>query len=907
MSDTPFRRTIRHAATPDRVRQDIDDEIAFHLDQVTKELMQLGHAPEEARRLAEQRFGNRDRHREQLEAEDRRAVARTRWRDRLLGLVSDLRYSARALAREPWFALGVVATLGVGLAANATMFSVVDRLLLRPPPHVRDDPRLNLVYFVKPGFNGGAPFVQASTSYPDFLVLRDSSGTMERAAAFWSTDASLDRGAEARKVHVGAVTRGYFELLGTRPILGRLLTPADAAPNAGETPVVLSFDLWSGKYAADPQMVGRVIRIDEGQFVVVGVTPRGFHGVTSRRVDAWLPLERTAASFLGTEWQSRSWFWLRIVGQRKGELTAAAAAARATIAHQQQNRAAKTGDSLATVTLGSIIGSRGAGVPNSSAALASVSTEGRTALWLSGVAGIVLLIVCANTANLFLARANRRRRELAVRLALGAARGRLARLLVSETLLLSVGGAGLALALTYWGSSLMRATLLSAVAWDLSPVTLRVVLFTLLTALVATCLAGIAPAVIASRQDVNRSLKSGTRDGGMRRTRLQQGLLVAQGALSVLLLVGAGLFVRSLRNATSLRVGFDPDQVLVARIDPGTRFQGDTARSRFYEAAVAAMATVPGVRSASIGVTTPVESSWGTDLFVPGYDSLPKVGDGWYINAVSNNWFETLGTRIVRGRPFQSTDTRGSERVAIVNEHMAHLLWPSESALGKCLKVGADTAPCSTVVGVMENVVRNGITEAPSAQYLVLLDQLVDGASWRSVFVRVQDDPRLVIPRLRQRLHQLVDDLPFAEIRTLRAVLDPEVQQWRLGAAMFGIFGLIALLVALIGLYALVGYDVVQRWHELGVRAALGARGGDMYRLVIRDGLGHVVAGLAVGLALAWVVSPLASELLFRVSPRDPWTYTGVALVLLAAAVVAVLAPARRASRVDPAQVLRAD
>lgn len=918
-----LRRLFRLPDTAERARRDVDDEIAWHLEQVTSELEATGLSREDARRRAEQQFGDVEGHRRALHAAGSGHVTRQRSRDVLVELASDIRYAIRGLRRDPVFAIGAIVTLALGLAANATMFGVVDRLLLRPPPHVRDSKDLSLVYFRSPR-GSSTWWTQSGTSYPAFATLRDSSGMAARAAAWWITEGSLDRGTAASKVRVGLATGDFFSILGTRPALGRWFGPAEDTPATTELPAVISHALWQGRFAGDPSIAGRTLRVDQRTYTIVGVAPAGFNGPVLRPVDLWVPMRAVARDYLGAEFEtSQNFYWLKVIVERKPGLSLADAETRATRSHQLAARAAHKGDSIAQVVLGSVVPARGAGVGRAARGVteqgqAGLTAEAQVAAWLAGVAAIVLLVVCANLANLLLSRASRRRRETAVRLAMGVRRSRLVRQFLAETCLLAVAGGAAGLAFTWWGGALMRRTLLSQLAWDGATVDGRVLLFTLGACVVAVLVSGVAPALVASGQDLAASLRGSTQGGGHRRTRLQRTLLVAQAALSVVLLTGAGLFVRSLRNVADLHLGYDAGRVLVANVDlsGSTIFAGaqdDRARdaevNRFWREAEQEVRRLPGVASAAVAVTTPFASSWATEFHLPGRDSLPELGgDGPYVNAVGPDYLETMGTRLVRGRGFTAADARSAELVGIVNEVMAARLWPGESALGRCMKVGADTAPCTTVIGVMENAFRDNLRESETPQYLVLLDQPTwHETSMRSLFVRVTGDPARTTALVRERLQGLRPDLPYADVTTLSAIIEPEMQSWRLGAAMFGLFGAVALLVAAVGLYAVVAYDVSQRQHELGVRAALGARPRHLLGLVVRDGVMHAVVGVVAGILVAWGVGPLAGDMLFRVPPRDAGTYAVVAGVLLLAAIVASALPGRQASRVAPADVLRAD
>lgn len=908
-----LRRLFRHEDTVARVRRDVDEEITFHLDAVTAELVASGMTETDARREAERRFGNVDQHRTNLRDEGRERVTRARWRLRVEDLGGDLRYAARGLVREPLFALGAILTLGIGIAANATMFGVIDRLLLRPPPHVRDTPDMSLVYLQRPD-EAARIWTQTSTSWPDFATFRDSSGVVASAAAFWLIDGSLEGGADAQKVRVGLATGNFFTTLGAQVARGRWFGPAEDDPTVTEPPVVLSDGLWRGHYASDAAIIGRTIHLNRRTYTVVGIAPPGFHGPQLRRVDLWVPLRATAKDLMAVDWEtSRDWYWLRMVARRKAEVPPALANERATLAHQLANRNAKKGDSLSRIVFASVVPARGAGTTAAPGVTqmgqSGMTSQGRIAAWLGGVAGVVLLIVCANLANLLLSRASKRRREIAVRLAMGVRRGRLVRQLLGETFLLALAGGSLGLLLAWWGTMLMRRTFLSELAWETPAIDARVALFTLGASLLTVLVAGLAPALMASRLDLTSALKSATRDGGHRRTTLQRTLLVAQAALSVVLLVGAGLFLRSLRNVATLRMGYDTENVLVAGIDVSKMAGEPEQFAQFWKDAAERIRGIPGVASVSLAVTTPFESSWATDFFIPGRDSLPELrGDGPYINVVSHEFFSTMGTRVTRGRGFLPTDVKGAEPVAVINEEMAARLWPNESPIGRCIKVGADTLPCTTIVGVMENAYRDDIKETTAPQYLVALDQATFfEARWRSLFVRAAGDPAAVGAQVREQLQTLRPDLPYAEVRTMAAVIAPQLEPWRLGATMFGLFGGIALVVAAIGLYAVVAYDVSQRWHELGVRSALGARPRHLLGLIVGDGVRHALLGLAVGSAITWWIAPRAADMLFGIAPRDPATFGVVAGVLLVAATIACLMPARRASRVAPAEVLRSD
>jgi predicted permease len=535
--------------------------------------------------------------------------------------------------------------------------------------------------------------------------------------------------------------------------------------------------------------------------------------------------------------------------------------------------------------------------------------EARTLLWVTGVAAIVLLIACANVANLFLARALRRRREVALRLALGVSRGRLAAQAFTESLVLALLGCAAGLVIAQWGGFAMRRLFIAnGSAFDVLT-DWRTLAVAMTAAVVAAIGTGLAPVFLAGREDITTTLKSGAREGTYQRSRTRAVLLVMQGALSVALLVGAGLFVSSLGNVRDLHLGYDVDPVLLVRWErrgtPMDSSDRSALRRRLLETALAR----PDVERGAWVNSAPFAS--GTSILtlaVPGIDSVPRLGRFTY-QIVSADYFATVETRILHGRSFDDHDRANAPAVVVVSEAIAATLWPGQEALGQCMKLSwrtarADTMPCHTVIGIAENAVHDPVADLPLRYYLSEA-QLDFGASW--LLLRLRRDPAVAAEEVRRALQAVMPGESHVVVRPAREMVDAKRRSWLIGATMFVGFGVLALLVAAVGVYGVIAYNVTQRMHELGVRVALGAQTRDVIRLVVGQGARFALAGMALGIALALLAAPWIQPLLFQQSARDPATYGMVASLLLAVAVVASAVPALRATRADPTTALRGD
>jgi predicted permease len=547
-------------------------------------------------------------------------------------------------------------------------------------------------------------------------------------------------------------------------------------------------------------------------------------------------------------------------------------------------------------------------------------TEVTISRWLMGVAAVVLLIACSNVANLLLARALRRRREIAVRIALGAGRGRLVRLLLTESMILAGLGAVAGLAVAWWTSELIRKVLIPGVEWPSAPVDVRVLAVSAAVAVAVGLVTGLAPALRASRPDLTVSLKAGAREGGGQSSRLRAALTVSQAALSLVLLTGAGLFVRSLMHVRAIDLGFQPDRVLVVQVRyPTVARLGDrssaaevTRRRSVYVEAMQRARRLSYVEHASLSVGLPFQSSFGQYLRVPGWDSIPEFkAPGPFLSAVAPDYFETVGGRLLEGRTFTTADRDGSEPVVIVSRAMARTLWPQQKhVVGQCLywSTSKDSlTTCSRIVGVMADAHAWGLKELPALNYYIPFGQ-ERGMGGTTLLVRPAPGREADVSRTVRALLLSIDpSISFVRAASLQDTIDPQVRPWRLGAAVFTLMGVLALVVAAVGLYSVMSYLVAQRTREIGVRLALGAQGRSIVLLVLRNSVSMTATGVVIGLAISVWAGRFVGPLLFETSPRDGGVLLAGAATLLAVSVLASAIPALRAKGVNPIEALRAD
>jgi predicted permease len=786
------------------------------------------------------------------------------------------------------------------------MFGVLDRLLLRPPIGVGDPEEVVRLYVrdaeAKKFLGSGLRANYLYQELNDYDSVKLVSGV---AFTDGPTEAAVADEAGAVHAQADLVTGTYFQVLGVRPAVGRPLVPADDSPGSAPAAVV-SYDFWKARYAGLPSVIGQVIRVIGRAYTIVGVAPRGFSGLSPRKVDLWLPARVAADDIFGPVLRNpnvRRYAFSAFARVRPG-FTQEQVASELTLALRRR-QPLEFKDPLqllgppATVALGSIIPGR------AQLELGNVGESLRLSLVVGAVALIVCLIAMANVANLLLLRALGRRRETGIRLALGVSRWRLVRAVLAESLLLGVAAAFVAAWVASAGGELLRKLLLQD-QWAAPVFSVRVFGFVAAAAFLVGIFTGLVPAFLGGRPDVVAALRAGVRHSTWRRSRVRAAFLVGQVALSVVLLAGLGLFARSIERAMRVDFGIDVPHLLWA----STARPTPKASPVNVEDLLARVRQIPGVRAAgAVQMALPMFSYGAAYLRAEGVASLPNSSSegGPFYSQIGAGYFEASGLRLLRGRRFAPGEYVAPATVALVSEAMARWLWPAGDPLGKCLYIqtGKDTPPCSTVVGVTSDV-RQSVSGPPLAQYYVPL-----GSDTRysapEIVVRTVGDPERLVAPLTSLLKTVEPDLPDQAVMTLPSRLDSDFRTWRLGTALLGMFAALALLVSMVGLYSIVAFDGAQRTHEFGIRMALGAGGWNLAGLMVRQAVRYATVGAALGIVLALFAGRLVAKQLFNTTPRDPVVLVGAGLLLLISALAACALPARSAATVDPRISLQAD
>ncbi|MFY9554893.1 MAG: ABC transporter permease [Blastocatellia bacterium] len=824
----------------------------------------------------------------------------------MVSLWHDLRYAIRLLKRSPGVSVTAVLALGLGIGANTAIFSLINGALLRPLAGVEEANRLVTLERTQNGKT------QYSFGYPDYLEYRDHSGTFFGLAAHCGTPLSFDNGA-AERLRGDLVSGNYFSVLGVKPELGRLIGPEDDQLPGAYPAAVLSYGLWRRAFGADPEIVGHSMKLNGYDYTVIGVAEREFIGTeTGGSYDVWIPIKMQVEAMprtLGRHWfNDRSAGWLGLFGRLKpGVAVEQAQAELTTLARGLEQSFPDTNAGRGVSVL------EGLGLNSND----RVSLRNFLTLLLAAVM-LLLMIACSNVANLLLLRATSRRREIAVKLALGATRARLVRQLLTEGLLLSLLAGALGLLLAPWSAELILA--FQQPAYGLSRVNTgldgRVLGFTLLISILTSAMFALVPAMQASKPDLVTALKDGAPSSGHRKSHLQSYLVVAQVALSVVLLIGAGLAVRTMRKAVSIERGFDSENMALMSMDLTIRSYSEAQGRAFYEELLKRVDALPGVISSSLAKTVP-PNDWSDRLSVFHIGETPTpemlrahddLGLRVDANRIAPRYFHTLGIRLIQGREFTEQDRAGSTPVAIVNEKLAGKLWPGESAIGKLLSVpfwNEPSRPPVEIVGVARDTKhRSLIADMPMLIYLPEL-QCYDGRA--TLVARTEGDPASLISAIRAAVASLDKDLTLYAVKTMSQQIDSTLWQQRMAAGLIGVFGLLALALAAIGIYGVIAQSVAQRTREIGIRMALGAGARDVMRMIMRHGLALALAGVAVGVAAAFALTRLMSSLLYGVSSSDPMTFAVSAVALIGVALGACFVPARRATRVDPMIALRCD
>ena len=891
-----LRAIFRRAA----VERDLEDEVRFHLEREAEKLVRAGVTPSEAMRRARVAFGGVERVKE--ESRDARGVS-------ILDVATqDLRYALRGLRMKPGFTAAVILTLGLGIGANAAMFGVVDRLMFRAPSYLHDPATVHRVYLFST--NRGKESASSSLEYTRYLDLTRWTHSFAQIAGFGYRGLAVGTGDDAREMMVGTVSASFFDFFDAPPVLGRYFSAREDTLPAGAPVVVLSHAFWQTRYGGRADALGSSLQIGRVHFAVIGVAPPRFVGVSEEEPPvAFIPITTFAGLVAGIGKPSEyyttySWGWMQMLVRRKPDVTTRAASADLSNAYRRSYEAERNLAPTA-LALPTLARPRGVAAPVLRQRGPMAGKDAKVVTWISGVALIVLLIACANVANLLLARAQRRRREIALRVALGVGQRRLLSQLLTESVMLGALGGLAGVLVAYWGSRVLRVIFLAKQPTMDVITDWRTLAFAGAVAVTAGVVTGLAPALYAGREDLAAALKAGAREGTYRRSRTRTFLLVFQGALAVMLLVGTGLFVRSLRNVRALRIGYDVDPILyVERNLRGVKLDSIEQRALGQRLEDAAR-SLPGVENATRALTVPFWNTWSQGLYVPGIDSVRKLGR-FTLQAGSPEYFRTVGTRLLRGRGIEASDRDGAPRVVVVSEAMARTLWPGKDAIGQCLHlIQQDTLACSRVVGIAENIKANSLTDDPGLHYYLSIEQFHPGDA--GLLIRTRGDAAQYVETVRRRLQEVLPGSAYVTVTTMHEIVDPNERSWRSGATMFAVFSGLALVLAAIGLYSVVAYDVAQRTHELGVRIALGAQSADVLRLVVGAGMRFAAAGIGIGAAIALVAGRWLEPLLYAVSPRDPLVFGVVTVMLFGVALAASALPALRAARVDPNVALRVE
>jgi putative ABC transport system permease protein len=822
-------------------------------------------------------------------------------------LWQDLRYGARILLKNPGFTLVVILTLALGIGANTAIFTLVNAVFLQPLP-VAEPARLMSVFGTDEK-NRSAQTDYIPMSWPNFKDYRDQNDVFTGMIAFQNIVLNFSGGGEPERIGGMIVTGNYFDLLGVKAAIGRAFLPEEDRTPGTHPVVVLSYSAWQSRFGGDPAIVGRAIKLNGLDYTVVGVAAEGFKGTDTigGAPDCWVPMMMHDQAFIKVfrdAFNSRRAMILNVIGRLKPGVTEQQAETAMRAIGRRLEQDFPNDNDKRSVTL----------IPLNQSTIPP--QERSVYLRASGlmltVVGLVLLIACGNVANLLLARATARRKEIALRMALGAGRARLIRQLLTESSLLALAGGGAGLLLAVAARDLLWA--FRPYGMNVGDINLsfdpRVLGYTLLLSLGAGIIFGLAPALQASRADLVTELKekgsqAASNSIGRRWLSLRNLLVVGQVALSLVALISAGLFLRSLGNAWRINPGFETEKVMVLSFDVDAQGYDKARGMEHYRRVVERVEAIPGVISAAIASNWPLGGGFTRSVFVEGQEPS-RGGRGIFttVGAVGPKYFETMGITFVRGRNFAEADRENTPPVVVINEAMANRFWPNQDAVGKRFRFFGDDVS-QEVIGVVKGGTAQHIGE--DTRPMAYQSLLQDYSSWVWLHVRTTDDPSGLLGAVRREVQALDRTMPLTRAATISQLIEEELWGARMGAALLAVFGLLALILASVGIYGVVAFSVSRRTSEFGIRLALGARPSDVLRLVLGQILTLVAAGAMIGITGGLIVTRVVRNLLYGVSAVDPATFIGMPLLLLLVALMASYLPARRATKIDPMIALRCE
>ena len=817
----------------------------------------------------------------------------------------DMRYAVRALQNAPGFALIAIITLGLGMAVNATVFSVINGLLLRPLP-VPHPEQLAVLAMQQAGTPGFQRF-----SYPDYQDIRAQAAGFSDIVAYRPTLAGLTADGKGDHCVLSRVSSNYFAVLGVQPAVGRLILPTEGLTPGADPILVLGYSYWQKRFGSDRGVIGKQVLLNGNSVTIVGVAPKGFRGLYAIvDMDGYVPFSASIGAKgvpepgLGDTWTNRGERTLSLLGRLKPGVTVKQAQVPLNVVTQRLGE--QHADTDKGITIQAYPERLARPEPDADNTLPAVAAA------FAVLAALVLLVACFNIANVLLVRASARQREMGIRAALGAGRARLVRQHLTESLLLAVLGGGAGVVLATWAAGFLSSLPLGTdlpIAFDFHP-DVRVYSFALVAVLLTAVIVGMLPALRVARSDVNVVLREHGRGAseGRGRQLVRNTLVVAQLAGSLLLLVVAGLFVRSLDKAQKLYLGYNPDHVLDLSLDLEQIGLDEAQGREFYQRLDERISSIPGVVSVGQAFTVPLGVISSDDpVFVEGHPLEPgRQPPTVMFNPVTPRYFETLRIPVQSGRTFADSDNDKAPEVAVINQAMATKFWPNENPLGKRFSAKGPKGPFKEVIGVVQTAkYKNVIEDPPEPFYYVPMGQ--NYMSFRTIHVRTSVPPQSLQRQIEAQVRELAPGVAISQVQTMTQALQGinGFFFFRFGAQLTGTMGLLALVLAVVGVYSVVSYAAAQRTHEIGIRMALGAAPSDILRMVLRESVGIVAIGLAIGLATAFAGTRAIANLIVGIRPSDPVTFVTTAVLLSLIAVAACWIPARRATRVSPLTALR--